>query len=50
MTLEESCDVRNTAQLFIFIYGITNTFELMKELVAMQLNPIYLSIYLSIFA
>ena len=36
LALDESCDVRDTAQLLIFIRGITKDFEVTEELAAMQ--------------
>ncbi|GCC18657.1 hypothetical protein chiPu_0018017 [Chiloscyllium punctatum] len=36
LALDESCDVRDKAQLLIFIRGITIDFKITKELAAMQ--------------
>ncbi|XP_042238726.1 general transcription factor II-I repeat domain-containing protein 2B-like [Homarus americanus] len=36
LALDESCDVRDTAQLLIFIRGITKYFEVTEEMVSMQ--------------
>ena len=36
LALDESCEARDTAQLLIFICGITKDFEVTKELAAMQ--------------
>lgn len=36
LALNEICDVRDTAQLLIFLRGITADFELTEELAAMQ--------------
>lgn len=36
LALDESCDVRDTAQLLIFLRGITADFQITEELAAMQ--------------
>ncbi|KAL2079794.1 hypothetical protein ACEWY4_025538 [Coilia grayii] len=36
LALDESCDVRDTAQLLIFLRGITKTFQVTEELASMQ--------------
>ena len=36
LALDESCDVRDTAQLLIFIRGISTDFKITEELAAMQ--------------
>ncbi|XP_043575845.1 uncharacterized protein LOC122564750 [Chiloscyllium plagiosum] len=36
LVLDESCDVRDTAQLVIFVHGITTDFKITEELAAMQ--------------
>ncbi|GCC38090.1 hypothetical protein chiPu_0016601 [Chiloscyllium punctatum] len=36
LALEESCDVRDTAQLLIFVRGITTDFKITEELAAMK--------------
>ncbi|KAM4521384.1 general transcription factor II-I repeat domain-containing protein 2A-like [Odontesthes bonariensis] len=36
LALDESCDVRDTAQLLIFLRGITNDFQITEELASMQ--------------
>ncbi|GCC41366.1 hypothetical protein chiPu_0025430, partial [Chiloscyllium punctatum] len=36
VALDESCDVRDTAQLHIFVHGITTEFKITEELAAMQ--------------
>ena len=36
LALDESCDVRDTAQLLIFLLGITRDFKLTEELAAMR--------------
>ena len=36
LALDESCDVRDTAQLLIFLRGITSDFKLTEELAAMR--------------
>ena len=36
LALDESCDVRDTAQLLIFLRGITRDFKLTEELAAMR--------------
>lgn len=36
LALDESCDVRNTAQLLIFVRGITKDFEMTEELAGMR--------------
>ncbi|KAK3561454.1 hypothetical protein QTP86_002818 [Hemibagrus guttatus] len=36
LALDESCDVRDTAQLLIFLCGITKDFEMTEELAAMR--------------
>ena len=36
LALDESCDVRDTAQLLIFLWGITCNFKFTEELAAMQ--------------
>ncbi|GCC27815.1 hypothetical protein chiPu_0006241 [Chiloscyllium punctatum] len=36
LALDESCNVRDTAQLLIFICGITTDFKITEELAAMQ--------------
>ncbi|KAJ4923441.1 hypothetical protein JOQ06_021440 [Pogonophryne albipinna] len=36
LALDESCDVRDTAQLLIFLRGITPDFKITEELAAMQ--------------
>ncbi|KAJ4946944.1 hypothetical protein JOQ06_008987 [Pogonophryne albipinna] len=36
LPLDESCDVRDTAQLLIFLRGITTDFKITEELAAMQ--------------
>ncbi|GCC42994.1 hypothetical protein chiPu_0027270, partial [Chiloscyllium punctatum] len=36
LALDESCDIRDTAQLLIFICGITTDFKITEELAAMQ--------------
>ena len=36
LALDESCDVRDTAQLLIFLRGITTDFKITEELAAMQ--------------
>lgn len=36
LALDESCDVRDTAQLLIFLRGITADFQVTEELAAMQ--------------
>ncbi|XP_024144372.1 general transcription factor II-I repeat domain-containing protein 2A-like [Oryzias melastigma] len=36
LTLDESCDVRDTAQLLVFVRGITQDFKITEELAAMQ--------------
>ncbi|GCC21862.1 hypothetical protein chiPu_0000244 [Chiloscyllium punctatum] len=36
LALDESCDMRDTAQLLIFVRGITTDFKVTEELAAMQ--------------
>ncbi|KAF7246160.1 General transcription factor II-I repeat domain-containing protein 2B [Varanus komodoensis] len=36
LALDKSCDVRDIAQLLIFVHGLTKNFEMMEELAAMQ--------------
>ncbi|XP_061893178.1 general transcription factor II-I repeat domain-containing protein 2-like [Entelurus aequoreus] len=36
LALDESCDVRDTPQLLIFLRGITADFQITEELAAMQ--------------
>ncbi|GCC27968.1 hypothetical protein chiPu_0006394 [Chiloscyllium punctatum] len=36
LALDESCDIHDTAQLLIFVHGITTDFKITEELAAMQ--------------
>lgn len=36
LALNESCDVRDAAQLLVFVHGLTKNFEMTDKLVAMR--------------